>query len=612
MKALPPVHGGAAAVFASALPVLLAALLPMTVGEVRSARLLSLLLLCGIMFAAPVAVVATRGGANQHLENAWRVASALLGIALLVVYLAAAVDVPFAHGQLLFLAFLAANVYLGPPGWRLPLGLLVAVAAVGMAAATEQPSPEVLVSYAVLLAGLLLLLLQLRAELDRRMERAAAAATATRVQTELLAALQADAVASRHEAESLLHRSVTALGFDLGVVLRGRTDRGFDIVYASNAVAADLPRYAVDLLDATPENGDGAVQVLIGVDLLELLPAADPGSVRDAWEAPSGPWLSTALLVRFSADADGCPGVVLAGSRDPWDPTVTGAVAGRVLESFGALVCRLEDLERQRAMVDRIDELNRQTQDTVATVSHELRTPLTVIQGALELLVSRWQQLPVEMRRDLLVRLTDNAERLGSITGSLLRSSVDTTGIDPQPRSVRLREHCQATVQRLGELLRTLEVQVDIPPPLEVEADPDLLSTVLENLLVNAAKYTPHRTQVRVSAEHQPGARVRLRIADDGPGIPEQELPFVTEQFYRAGDHLRRDTSGLGLGLSLVKRILRVHGTDLVLTNEHGLVASFTLPAAGSACRAEVGRDGDAGEGSRTNGPAPHSAGLSS
>ncbi|MFP4149357.1 MAG: sensor histidine kinase, partial [Nitriliruptoraceae bacterium] len=572
-------------------------LLPMTTGAPRSWHVLVLLLLGGVVLAAPAILLTRWSVPTSAVEQVWRVGSGFLGVALLMVYLLVAVEVPFAYAQLIFLAALVSNVYLTPPRWRLPLGMFVVAGAIVVARAAEAPGPGVLVSYLALLVGLLLLLLLLRTELDQRTEHTVAAAAATRVQAELLAALKVGATTRRADAESLLEQALLGFGFDVAAVLRRRHGGDLELVYASHELARELPEHPIRFPTGSPDAWEAMPsRLLVDVRPDQVLQAL--GATTSPQDAPSSQRrLSAVLLVPFGSDDGHGTGIVAAGTWGPWLPAVPGVVAARTLGTFGALVCQLEDLEWQEATVRKLEEANRQSQDAVATVSHELRTPLTVLEGAIELLASRWDGLATATRHDLLVRLASNAERLERILSSLLcNSAAGGADLEVRLQPLSLREHGETTVRRLGELLDGLDVRVDVPDDLRVHADPDLLVHVLENLLLNAAKHTPDGTRVVVGATLQPDGRVQVRIADSGPGIPQPELAFVTEPFYRVGDHLRRDTSGIGLGLPLVERLLRLQGSDLELTNEEGLVARFTLEAVGARSQnTAVGPKADAG-----------------
>jgi signal transduction histidine kinase len=99
---------------------------------------------------------------------------------------------------------------------------------------------------------------------------------------------------------------------------------------------------------------------------------------------------------------------------------------------------------------------------------------------------------------------------------------------------------------------------------------------VVDNLLTNAQRHTPNGTHVSISV-CRVGRRVEVAIADDGPGIPADVLPRITERFVRAGDHHTRSTRGLGIGLALVEQVLQLHGTTLEATSSEGEGSTFSF-----------------------------------
>jgi two-component system OmpR family sensor kinase len=120
---------------------------------------------------------------------------------------------------------------------------------------------------------------------------------------------------------------------------------------------------------------------------------------------------------------------------------------------------------------------------------------------------------------------------------------------------------------------------VQISAGLTVRADPLLLERVMENLLSNAAKHTPEGTAIEIAARVIDGA-VEISVADEGPGIPEKELRYLGDRFFRGGDPNTR-TRGTGLGLAVVREILRLHDATLEIESREGRGSrfSFALPA---------------------------------
>jgi signal transduction histidine kinase len=117
-------------------------------------------------------------------------------------------------------------------------------------------------------------------------------------------------------------------------------------------------------------------------------------------------------------------------------------------------------------------------------------------------------------------------------------------------------------------------------PTARVWCDPERISQVLHNLLENAARHTPPGTAVELRA-HQTGNRVRIEVADCGPGLPEEDVALIFEKFGRGQQAVARQTPGAGLGLHLSRQIIQAHGSDLTVesTPGQGSVFVFELKA---------------------------------
>ena len=223
--------------------------------------------------------------------------------------------------------------------------------------------------------------------------------------------------------------------------------------------------------------------------------------------------------------------------------------------------------------------------DFVANVSHELRTPLTAVRGYVEALLDGVSD-GAESRRFLetIARHTFRMERL---VRDLLRLARLDAGQEPLDRAA-----CQVAALFAG-------VAADVGPDLDargqrivqsiapdaavVDGDPAKLHDALRNLLQNAANYAPEDSTITLSALRRHD-RILLSVADEGPGIPEADLPRVFERFYRvdkARSHDARDPGGTGLGLAIVKHLVGLHGGIVHVANGRNGGALFTveLPA---------------------------------
>lgn len=233
--------------------------------------------------------------------------------------------------------------------------------------------------------------------------------------------------------------------------------------------------------------------------------------------------------------------------------------------------------EHQRRAMERLAELDRMKSDFLSNVSHELRTPLTVIAGIGRTLESGSERIGDDDRRDLLTRLNANATALDTLIGDLLDfGRLDSGQLQIQPASFDLHAIATGVVERLTSLFLRHTVRLEIQEGLSVFADRMLIERVIENLLSNAAKYSPPGSSVIVGAETV-GREVVVSVTDDGPGIPNEELAHIGERFFRGGDPNTRSTRGSGLGLALASEVLDLHGTFLEVRSEVGKGSRFAF-----------------------------------
>lgn len=241
--------------------------------------------------------------------------------------------------------------------------------------------------------------------------------------------------------------------------------------------------------------------------------------------------------------------------------------------------------------------------DFVANVSHELRTPLTAIRGYAETLQSGALEDPALARRFVEV-IARHSERLGRLIDDLLALSdleLGRTEIQRAPISLVSAVDAAVEVVRDKAEQRRVQLQRDIPgdTPM-VLADQDRIEQLLVNLVDNAVKYTPEGGSVTVRAKvdgpppEDAGAAppeggvhdwVQVSVVDTGIGIPRNELPRLTERFYRVDKARSRALGGTGLGLAIVKHIVQAHGGALRIESElgRGTAVSVYLPAAARA-----------------------------
>lgn len=234
----------------------------------------------------------------------------------------------------------------------------------------------------------------------------------------------------------------------------------------------------------------------------------------------------------------------------------------------------LRDVTSQRA---RLRELG----GFAGLVAHDLRGPLTVLDGWLEL-ADDPEAAPDEAEAAMR-RARDASARMRQVIEDWLSYTVLQHG-RPEPQPVRLADAAAALVEsRRGRAVDGTGPDIHLQLPHTVEADPALLRQLLDNLVDNAVKYTAPDQQpvVRLSShdDHEPGW-VRIEVSDEGIGIPEGQEEAIFEEFHRGPDEGR--SRGTGLGLSLTRRIVAMHGGRMSARRNDGpgSTFSFTLPLA--------------------------------
>lgn len=236
--------------------------------------------------------------------------------------------------------------------------------------------------------------------------------------------------------------------------------------------------------------------------------------------------------------------------------------------------------------ITRLRELDRLKSQFVATVSHELRTPL----ANLKLYLSLLRQGRPERREQYLQTLEQETARLGEMIEDLLDLSRLESGTEIMEREgLLLAELARQVVEnhRPAFQERPLDLRFTAEGSPMVIANRGELIRVLTNLLSNALRYTPPGGWVRVGVQGPEivGGRsmARLTVQDSGPGIPEDELPFLFDRFYRGSLARSSNTPGSGLGLAIVREIVDRHGGEVQVTSRlgHGSLFTVLLPCQG-------------------------------
>ncbi len=246
-----------------------------------------------------------------------------------------------------------------------------------------------------------------------------------------------------------------------------------------------------------------------------------------------------------------------------WANVLISAVrdASGALIGFSKVTRDLTDrrrAEEEAAARKAAEHANRSKDEFLAILGHELRNPLAPIRTALQLAKLRYghlsrEQLVIERQVNHMIRLVDDLLDISRITRGT---------IELKKEPIDVRRAVAAAIEIAGPLLEQKQHRLDVDAPeqaLLVEADETRLAQVFANLLTNAAKYTAEngRVQVRISED---GDRARIEVRDNGIGIDPQMLPRIYDLFVQGPQDPDRPAGGLGLGLSLVRTLVSLHG----------------------------------------------------
>lgn len=256
--------------------------------------------------------------------------------------------------------------------------------------------------------------------------------------------------------------------------------------------------------------------------------------------------------------------------------TMVSAAIRDVTERKEAENLQSDALRREREASHRLREVDRMRSDFLSTVSHELRTPLTAIKGFADILVSSWERVPEDDRRELISRIS----RAGGRLDHLIEDLLDFTRLERGQLRIELGAHDLAdlvdgTLRRAGPALDNHVLEVDVPTGIVVQADVKAFPRVLDNLLTNAAKFSPPGTTITVRAEVVGGV-ASLAVRDHGDGMPTDELDRIFERFYRIGGPANTHP-GTGIGLAIVREFTQAQQGFVTVESEVGAGTEFAL-----------------------------------
>ena len=247
-------------------------------------------------------------------------------------------------------------------------------------------------------------------------------------------------------------------------------------------------------------------------------------------------------------------------------------------EQVSLVIARAQAYELERQASEQLAETARLRRELLSVVSHELRTPLTVVKGFVDTLLQHWSGLDDTRRRELLERVSSNADELTRLVNQLLDfARIDAGQVRITPAPMVLADGVKHCLGELAPIVASHVVHVDIADDVVVLADRDAFCHILVNLVTNAVRHSPEGSIIEISSQDD-GDDVVVAVADHGIGIAPEDQPRVFERFFQS-DTVNGAKRGTGIGLAIARDFTVLQGgriwVDSILGE--GATFSFTL-----------------------------------
>ncbi len=278
--------------------------------------------------------------------------------------------------------------------------------------------------------------------------------------------------------------------------------------------------------------------------------------------------------MRTQSQVYGVVGIAVHGS--PLDASEQSMLASVVGECSLALENAHNVREKEESLV--LAENERLRANLLRAVSHDLRTPLTSIMGSADTLLSAEESLEPDTRRQLYMDIYTDAQWLTGMVENLLSASrMEEGGLNLNMAPELMEDMVAEAVRHMGRRLDGFNVEVcPSEELLFVRADARLIVQVIINLLDNAVKAAPAGSRIQIKTEGQ-ADQVLVRVADEGPGIPDDQKAHIFELFYTGSNPTGDGRRGLGVGLSLCQSIMKAHGGTITVADNAPCGAVFEL-----------------------------------
>lgn len=342
------------------------------------------------------------------------------------------------------------------------------------------------------------------------------------------------------------------------------------------AAMDDERRIGLRLAEGLAEASEGAAAVRLGETLLARPEGQDPEILHAVFEDGVEGWRVERLM------ADGREVGLAAWRVDP----STGQSADeprliQVLLDMGASAIARARLARAWAEVQASERTESLRNALLSSISHDLRTPLASILASATSLREFGDRFDAAVRDDLIVTIQEEAERLNAFVGNLLNMTrLEAGALELQTVAIGVAEVFDRLERRFlargGSRRLTFRLEED---GLTANGDPILFEQALSNVIDNALRFSPDRAEVEVTGRRLDGLTM-IEVADQGPGVPDEELARIFEKFYRSAS-TSGPQQGTGLGLSIVKGLIDAMGGVAAARRRSqtgGLVVSLMLP----------------------------------
>ena len=220
--------------------------------------------------------------------------------------------------------------------------------------------------------------------------------------------------------------------------------------------------------------------------------------------------------------------------------------------------------------------------ELIANISHDLRSPLASIQGYIETILMKDDNIDPQQRKDFLETILTSVTNLNTLVGELFElSKLDAMKSKPNPEPFSVAELLQDIILKFQPQAenKSINIITKIPRNLTfVLGDISMIDRVLSNLIDNAIRYTADGGKISIDLKNKDD-EIELKVSDTGEGIPAEDLPHVFDRFYRVEKSRTKNSGGSGLGLAIVKKIVEAHESEISVESKlnKGTSFSFTL-----------------------------------